>query len=100
VVNETTCNILLYCEFMKHHCDVVCHSTVLCVCVDCATCSVSRSVDRKRQAFSMASERSSLNTTCIFLWVCVKDIICASSVITQSLASHHEGLGSYPGIKN
>jgi hypothetical protein len=48
----------------------------------------------------MASERSSLNTTCIFLWVCVKDIICASSVITQSLASHHEGLGSYPGIKN
>lgn len=34
------------------------------------------------------------------VWVCVKDIMCASSVITHSLASHHEGLDSFPGIRN
>jgi len=45
---------------------------LFCVSAKTATCQVYRSVDRKRQAFSMASKRSWLNTTQIFVWVLCK----------------------------
>jgi hypothetical protein len=74
---------------MKQHSVHVCYSTPLCGHVDCPTCPVSTSADRKRWTYSVAPEKSCLSIT----KVCNDCAI--TPVITDCIPWR---LGSVPGI--